>query len=211
MEFQENTKVYSSDGKELGHVSRVVVDPVTNHVSHVIMRSGLMGTELVFESDLVGQATRERVGLRRSAEELKDLPAFEVERYVPADLDSQLPTAEPPAMYWYPVTPMTDGFGGTFVRPLEVPIVERNIPKYAVPLREGARVIASDGRHVGEVHEVVVDRASKQLTHFVITKGVLFKEHKLVPASWIKDIAEDEVRLGVSTGVLHALREYQPA
>ena len=210
MEFQQDAKVHSSDGRELGTISRVVVDPATKRVTHVVMRSGLLGAELVFDTDLVAESSRELVRLRRTADELKALPAFEVERYVPADTEGPNVSGTLPAMYWYPVTPLTDGFGAALVPPHEFPVVERNIPKHTVPMREGARVIASDGRHVGHVHEVIVDRASKRITHFVITKGLVLKEHKLVPTSWIKEITEDEVRLAVGTGVLHALREYQP-
>ncbi len=94
----------------------------------------------------------------------------------------------------------------------EVPYLaetERNIPEGTVPLKEGAHVISSDGQHVGNVEKVLTDSAADRATHFIISQGLLFKAHKLVPTTWVGEISEDQVRLRVDAELLEDLREYQ--
>ena len=43
----------------------------------------------------------------------------------------------------------------------------------------------------------------------LISAGLIFKDHKLVPTTWIHDIQEDEVHLNVSAATLKNLPEYQ--
>jgi sporulation protein YlmC with PRC-barrel domain len=42
MELQQSTNVYTSDGKEAGSLNRVVIEPETNKVTHIIIKSGLI-------------------------------------------------------------------------------------------------------------------------------------------------------------------------
>jgi uncharacterized protein YrrD len=76
-------------------------------------------------------------------------------------------------------------------------------------LKEGVKVIASDGKHVGNVDRLLVEPNSSRMSHFVISEGLLFKEHKLIPANWIGSASEDEVHLTVSSGVLERLPAYR--
>jgi uncharacterized protein YrrD len=88
--------------------------------------------------------------------------------------------------------------------------ITRNIPADTVPLKEGARVISSDEKHVGDVERVFIDAESHKATHFLISQGVLFKEQKLVPAHWIHSVEEDKVQLSVPSALLERLPAYQP-
>src|SRR5437764_14992512 len=88
--------------------------------------------------------------------------------------------------------------------------VQKNIPEGTVAVREGARVLSRDGKHVGDVAEVFTDPASNRVTHLLISHGVLSKDHKLIPISWIKLEAEDEVTLSVDTAIVENLPEYAP-
>ena len=70
---------------------------------------------------------------------------------------------------------------------------------------EGARVVSSDGKHVGNVAEIIIDSATDVVTHIVISHGVLFKEKKLAPVAWITEVTESEVTLSVASDLLHKL------
>jgi uncharacterized protein YrrD len=85
----------------------------------------------------------------------------------------------------------------------------RNIPADTVPLKEGANVISSDEKHVGDVERVFVDAESHKATHFLISEGALFKEQKLIPAHWIRAVEENKVRLSVPSGLLKRLPAYE--
>ena len=58
MEIKRNAKVTTADGKDVGRVDRVVIDPQSKEVSHLVIRQGFLFTEdKVVPIDLVSAAT----------------------------------------------------------------------------------------------------------------------------------------------------------
>lgn len=86
---------------------------------------------------------------------------------------------------------------------------QQNIPGNTVPLQEGTNVLDSDGEHVGDVERLFVEPDSNTVTHFLISQGLLFKNHKLIPANWIRFVSEDNVQLSVSSQLLESLPDYE--
>ena len=70
-------------------------------------------------------------------------------------------------------------------------------------------MISADGDKVGSVKEIFVDEATGQITHFLVSKGILFKEEKLVPAWWIERLSDTSARLAVDADLLDRLPDYQ--
>ena len=62
-------------------------------------------------------------------------------------------------------------------------------------LQQGATVRTADGKDVGHLDRVVMDPKSKEVTHVIVRKGMLFTEDKVVPLSLIASSTKDEVRL----------------
>ena len=83
-----------------------------------------------------------------------------------------------------------------------------NIPKNTVALKEGAKVISADSKHVGNIQKLFVDPKDNKTTHLLITKGLIFKSEKLVPVDWVNTFGEDEVFLSVNQGFLENLPDY---
>ncbi len=217
MKFEENARVETADGQAVGQVDRVVMDPRTKEVSHLVVRKGwLFPEDRVVPIDLIARTEADQVILREDAGDLQQLPIFEETHYVPLDdyERSRAPAGSYvlPPMYWYPPYGMagwgTYGLGnygaGYTTR------TEKNIPKGTVALDEGAKVISADGRHVGNVEQILTDPEADRATHFVISSGLLFKTRKLIPTTWISDLSRDEVHLAVGAQLLDELREYQP-
>jgi hypothetical protein len=48
------------------------------------------------------------------------------------------------------------------------------------------------------------------VTHFVIGKGLLLKEHKLVPSFWASSMDEEKIRLSVDSSLFDRLPDYTP-
>ena len=48
----------------------------------------------------------------------------------------------------------------------------------------------------------------RQPGHFVIGKGLLLREHKLVPAAWAERVTDDKVYLSVKAGLFDRLPDY---
>lgn len=215
MELKEGTNVYTRDGQEVGKISRFVLDPGTNHVTHVVVQKGwLLQEDKVVPIDMIDTANAERVELNEQVKDYEDLPPFEETHYVnimdEEDNGQRTAGANIPASYWYP--PM-----GYLAHPTYGPNVyswppaevKQNIPDYTVPLKEGAYVISVDGKHVGDLERLFVASDTNNVTHFVISQGLFFKERKLVPAGWVSKVEEDKVHLSVSAQLLDRLPAHQ--
>ena len=216
MELKEGTSVFTSSGDEVGKINCFVMDPATNEVTHIVVQKGwLLPEDKVVPIAMIDTAMEERVVLNQKIEDLDQLPPFEETHFVELTDEDLHPTDSPtsryaPAYYWYPPAAYVGypGFGPGYYGwpPVET---TRNIPADTIPLKEGADVISSDGKHVGDVERLFVDAESKRATHFLISEGLLFKERKLIPAHWIRSVAEDKVNLAVPSRLLERLPEYQ--
>lgn len=219
IELKEGTPVVTADGKEVGKIERFVLDPSTNEVTHIVVQKGWLLTEdKVVPFEMVSSTMDDRVMLNEGVEDFNELPPFEETHYVRVgdeqrrmgrtDETSNYPNA--PAYYWYPPHGSV-GFPAYGLGRYAWPRTEtqQNIPANTVPLKEGTNVISSDGEHVGDVERLFVEPDSNQATHFLISQGLLFKNHKLVPANWISSATEDEVRLTVSSQLLESLPDYE--
>jgi uncharacterized protein YrrD len=217
MEFKQGVGVFTAKGDKMGTIERVVVDPATKEVSHVIVQPGLWFTEdKVVPVDLIARATEERITLIEDAGDLNAMPRFEETRYVPAILarEQSAPNRPQPLYYVPPVGSRWSDLAGQIRRdegrPRYVRRTERNIPEGAVALQEGTQVISADGKRVGDVEDVFVDEKDDSITHLLISRGFLFKEERFIPVSWIDGIWEDAVHLSVESPLLAELQPYLP-
>lgn len=221
MEFREGTDVLTVSGEKVGDLERVVIDPRTRQVTHLVVGKGFLFTESrVLPIEVVDNANEDRVLLKPSVDEdLDEWPIFEETYTIPIEeagaYDRIEGTAEArtirpaPAYYWYP--PVGAGYAGSLAVPYypgTVVSVERNVPKGSAALKEGAAIYSADEEHVGNVERVFTDSETDAVTHFLISRGFLFKNYKLVPANWIADATDDEIHLSVTRDVLERLPDY---
>ncbi len=234
MQFKQGVGVRTSDGKAVGQLDRVVVDPRTKEVNYIVVRKGtFFTTDKVVPLTLVARADDDGVTLREDAGELEQLPAFEERYYVPADDSGAAPGSGPsaagpgfgaalgaaPTLYPYPPVVGGEAAGLSNVNTpgtmgalsIPQPVVERTeraIPDDNVAIPAGARVISADGQHVGSVEQVLTGQHADQVSHFVISQGLLFKDRKLVPVGWVGEIGEDAIYLAVDAAFLAKLPSY---
>jgi uncharacterized protein YrrD len=215
MQFKANAEVVTTNGDKVGEIDRVVIDPKTDTITHIVIREGFLFTsDKVVPVDWITVTSKDTIVLNASKDKVDTLPDFEETHYVPRE-DSHYPEDYAPAYYWYPSATVdwwTDPGYRTFFgaeAPPFTKVTTRATPDGTVPLREGAKVYSSDDRHVGNVERVFADRDSERATHFVIEAGLIFKERKLIPTSWIDTMTEDEVFLGVSSEFLEKLAPYK--
>ncbi len=213
MQFRQNAGVYTVDGKDAGRIDRVVLDPKTKEVTHIVVRKGFLFTEdKVIPLDLIGAATEEGVILREDAGDLQARPHFEETHYVqvtedpPSRAGDDIRVNDAPPFYWYPLLggvppmaiadPLTPGY---------IAETKQNIPEGAVALKEGAKVIAADGQQVGNVEQVITDPRVGRVMNLVIGQGILVKERRQVPITWVSKVREDEVHLTVGSHIVDEL------
>lgn len=218
MQFKDGANVYTASGEQVGHIDRVVLDPKTKKVTHIVVRKGfLFKQDKVVPIDLIAFAAEDQVALRSDADDLELLPNFEEEHYVVLD-EAELARMEarpdfPAPLYPYlPIYQAAYGAGQAHPPSRPKPYViqtEQNIPEGEVALEEGAKVISADGKRVGKVEEVLTDPQADRAIHFVVSGGLLLKERKLIPATWVDRVHENEVHLAVGSTMFEVLREYQ--
>lgn len=216
MELKEGTSVFAPGGEEVGKISRFVLEPGTNEVTHVVVEKGwLLKEDKVVPMDMIESADAERAVLNEGVKDFDELPPFEETHYVRLNRDDvrpDFPYRNAPAYYLYPPHGYI-GYPayrlGAYPYPAVPQRTTRNIPDDTVPLKEGADVISSNGEHVGDVEKLYVQPESSKTTHFVISQGMLFKDRKLVPAHWVKTVEEDKVRLAVSSKLLERLPSHE--
>lgn len=211
MQLKHDASIYTANGDELGRLERMVVDPPTGEVTHIVIRKGwFFQEERVVPIELVDSAEEDKIRLREEIEDLESLPVFEEQHYVEVDEQAGRQTTQAPApetmVYWYPPLSTTVGFPAYYRMPFPV-TSERNIPEGTIPLNDGARVISANGDHVGNIEQIFT-QDDDRVTHFVIAQGLIFKNRKLVPTTWIRNVEEDEVILSVSTQTLDKLPDY---
>ena len=184
MQIKLGAKVYSSDDQQVGIVSYVVIYPGTKEITHLVIQKGqLFDTDRVIPVESIYSADEKRVVLREATSELAQIPEFVHGQYVPAESPEH---------------------------PGDEAAVSRGIPDGTVALKEGAKVITSNGQRVGNVERVFTAPGEDRATNLLISKGVLLKARKMIPTDLISSVLEEEVRLSVDSDFLNSLPENIP-
>jgi uncharacterized protein YrrD len=239
MKLTTDARIITQEGKEIGNLDRFVIDPRTKQVTHIVFSRGLVDkVQYLVALPDVDYMDDMGVHLKAlPVDRVEDLPLFKDNDYVITDERALLEKGYVSddtvrSYYYYPSSPF--GSAG-MVRPVDnyiqpptgisptadtpaIPVsgeqpvvneVEYNIPENTVPLKEGAKVFSNNEKQLGTVEKLFVDSKSARATHLLISKGLLLKEHKLVPVDWVSTIEEDRVYLSVDDNLVNRLPAYQ--
>jgi uncharacterized protein YrrD len=77
MNIRKNADVITSRGRKIGRVGRVVLDPQTREVTHIVVKKGQLLTRDKFISiDQIDSATKDHILLRKSTVNPDEFPDF---------------------------------------------------------------------------------------------------------------------------------------
>lgn len=207
----KDAEIFSSVGEKIGKLDRVVLDPETNEVSHIVAKQGIVFSDRKVIPISYVNLDGERITLTKNAMELDDLPDFIESSYVRTE-NTDEPEQNTDTLYFYPpqhAAWWATGGNITYPKPRYVIETEAAIPEGTVALEEGAKVIGNDGEDIGEVERVIVESTEKRATHIVVSRGLLSKEYKLIPTLWITDVTEDRVYLSIGSDMFKHLPEHE--
>lgn len=215
MHFKENARIVTSKLENVGRLDRVVVDPKTEAITHLIVKKGFLFTEdRVISSDDVDTTTEDMVVLKKGASHPDTYPRFEETEYVPMgsleDFKNQS-SQKARKLLWYHRTVLLPGDPGQNPYPADAdkPLFDkkkrRNIPENAVALEEGAAVLDTNGKKLGEIQDIFAEGDDFKVTHILVASGWIKNETKLIPAVWVKDMFEASVRLYLSKATFENL------
>jgi sporulation protein YlmC with PRC-barrel domain len=175
MRLDLDAKVRAHDGEEIGSIDRAIVDPRTNEVTHVVVRTGaIFGRDIVVPREDLERANQDgdTVQLDLSKDELEKFPDFEMERY-----GTPPPTWVAPEGYGFPASgyawpiAMDPMMGPVpMMIPDELAESELENPEQ-VTLTKGALVLDRDNDDIGVVDDVRFDADTGQLQGFVLRVG----------------------------------------
>jgi len=208
IQLQKKATVLAADGKQLGSLERVVLNPDNNVITDVVVRTGTLinHEEKVVPIALVVETADDQILLREEAGDLEAFPQFEEERVVNEHGGmnrSSSPSNLPAGVDHLAV-------GAPLLRTPNEQIVtriEQNIPEGTVAMKEGAKVIAADGKQVGNVERVLAEPEMEQITHLLVSSGWFNKGSKLIPVAWVMRMGEDTVHLRVGKDSVENLAE----
>lgn len=185
MDVPINAKVNCSDGP-CGRSTRVVLNPGTKKVTHLVVATGdaVSETEYLVDVDRVMESDPGKIRLTLSQADLSKMPVFSAAQFVPSTLGGY--TGMPYLMWpYYPaITPMR--------------VEGQAIPTSELIIRRGSRVNALEGP-VGKVDEFLIDPANDQITHLIMREGHLWgKREVTIPVDQIDHFKDDTVFLRLS-------------
>lgn len=198
MDINIGSQVVSSQGREIGKVTRVVFDPTTNDLDQIVVKAG--GRERIIPLNMVQSATEDGVQLRIGYEVVDQLPDFTSARFeeapqtCPAVMAYGPGKALPPSTLLFPAGQATQAVTPS---PREV---EAGAGR-SLAITKGTEVQALDGK-IGVVDKVLTDQYQDKVTGFIVRKGVLLKEDVRIPIEWVSHIGSGCINLGVTKAQL---------
>jgi sporulation protein YlmC with PRC-barrel domain len=194
MDIPINAKVLCANGSTCGHTTYVVLNPVTERMTHVVVKRGVWPhDERLVPIELVTESAQDHVRLSCSQDDLAEMDTFIETEFVESEVTQYL--TDPYVITW----PFR------FSETERVPIEHERIPVGELAVRRGARVEASDG-FVGHVEEFLVDATSEHITHLVLREGHLWGQKDVtIPVSHIQRIEENTVYLKMDKAAIEAL------
>ena len=214
MEIKKGVAVKTADGDKVGTVDRIVVDPANhNEVTHIVVEKGFLLTEArVIPAEALAVTDGGEMLLKGSIENPDAFPKFEQTDYVSPErtyYPTPWGTWEVAPLFYYP--PIGDRDHTYSPASVDNPAIEhssRNISDDNVVISEGMRVTTSDGEHAGNVEKIYTDKDG-QMTHILISKGIIFDKESLIPVGWIRWMNEEDIRLSVTIEIVKNLPEYK--
>jgi sporulation protein YlmC with PRC-barrel domain len=179
MRLDLDATVRARDGEEIGSVDRAIVNPQTNEVTHIVVRTGaIFGRDIVVPREDVERANQDgdTIQLDLTKEELERFPDFAIEEYGAPPLTWVAPTGYgfPAGSYAWPIA--MDPMGGPMPMPMPEEMVDDRTsadveePEH-VTLTKGALVLDTHDDDIGVVDDLRFDADTGQLQGFVLRVG----------------------------------------
>jgi sporulation protein YlmC with PRC-barrel domain len=205
MEFKEGTGVYTASGQHAGDIDRVVLDPRTRKITHLVVEKGRLFTEdRLIPLHTIATATQARVNLKPDVQ-IETLQPFEITHYVLLDeyTRQKVDTTFDRAMFWY--GSRVGSLSPETAAPRTQQQVERQIPDESIALEAGSQVFGSDGRPLGQVERMTTTPAGSAAYFIVRARSMLRRNRKAIPSQWIQRLNETSITLVISSTMFDQL------
>ena len=224
MRIELGDHVRSQDGRDVGTIKHLILDPATGAVKTLVVEKGmLLPDDIEIPLAAVLESGTGPVTVGYTAEQAHALPRFDAQQYSPAPptLHESFSNAPVGGLLW-PGSAMGQAFAPSGFpfgagMGLPVPVVdddERGEQPAAVEeylhqqdvenaiMSEGDDVYSRDGEKIGEIHSVTVDTASGKPTAITVRKGHFFGADTTFLADSIASVDDGIVTLNMDKRAL---------
>lgn len=171
MKIPLKAKVICKDG-EFGSVQELLIDPIKESVSHIVIENKHKGLELIVPTEILDYTSDTVITIEKTSDEIDAYPPFLTHEFI------NVPANNAEFAYWGTDPTMTQSYTMfPYVIHDGNPVLE--ITKEAIPigefkLKKGMAVKNKDGKTLGHVDELIVDTDTDYISHIVMRTGHLF-------------------------------------
>jgi osmotically-inducible protein OsmY len=185
-------------------VERVVIRPGDGGVEALVVRRGLLRRhDVIVPIDAIEDAEPELVRIRLSRTEVDQLPEVQAGVFVAAPAGWKSPGGRGAAGVVFAMPAPDAGRGRQRAKQ-----GASEVAGQPVTLAAGQTVIGSDGE-VGTLALLLLDSADSRVTHLVVRGGKMLEHDTIVPLTWVRTVAGDQLLLDVGRAELSQLPEYR--
>ncbi len=201
MEIPLNAQVECTDGV-CGRSEYMLIDPVADKVTHLVVREDATNTEYIVPVDSVIETIADTIRLRCSKAELEKMDPFIKTKFIEEKVHEKTwayggGSIGIGANYYLPYV--------TSERKVYKALENQQIPAGELAVRRGTLVEATDG-YVGKVDEFVVNPENGHITHLVMREGHLWGiKDVIIPVSAMGDTHDDTVFLKLDKHQIESL------
>jgi sporulation protein YlmC with PRC-barrel domain len=200
MEIPIQAQVECTDGI-CGRSVFVLIDPVADQVTYLVVREEVSNTEYMVPVDFVAETIADTIRLRCSKAGLKKMHPFIKTKFIEEKVSNNNLGYRG-----------TYGLGSYYYLPyvnsettVQVSVEHQQIPPGELAVSRGTRVEAKDG-YIGKVDEFVVNPKNGHITHLVMREGHLWgQKDVIIPLSAMRNTREDAVFLKLDKHQIESL------
>ena len=216
--LRHGAPVFTSEGRQVGDLHAVVVDPRDNEVTHIVVNTGPHFPEPGFgvpdlvevPIDQMEGAEESGVYLQVNREAFRAMPEYADRDYLPsAESEKGEPEPGGPARFvWNLGVAMVASLAS--IGGVAVPREKFRKARFERHILNDAPVWRTDPeKHIGDVERVLVDEDSDEIRALVIKRGVVFPHDVILPIERVTEILDGVVHVDVSDAELDTLQEFK--
>jgi uncharacterized protein YrrD len=227
-EVNIGARVKSRDGKKLGSIDKLICHPDENRVDGFILGKGTIHEAKIVDASLVAATDEHGIVLNIDARAVSSLPVLVHEQRIKSSGSLSYGVGYGYGMGYGQADVQGSGeqwfirgnSGGQLAHTgseslyMQAPIGDvvteniTNLDANAVVISEGTDVFGTDGKKVGHVGEIFVEK--RHITGILVRAGWLFHHDVRVPMSMVAGLSHARVRLNVTAAEAEHLLQGEP-
>jgi len=215
--LRHGAQVLSADGKELGKLHAVVIDPRDNEVTHIVVNAGPhfpepgFGAPQLIEVPIaqMADAQEQKVLLECNKQQFRSLPAYVERAYTqPPVSDAGGRGAGPAHLLWnvgMAIAGALASMGG-----IAVPAETFRKARFERHILNDAPVWRSEPHsHIGDVERVLIDEETEEIQALVVRRGALFSHDVVLPIDYGTEILDGVIHVRISDEEVERLQPFR--